>query len=137
VGKVKSLQGADDELEALARQVLDCAYHLYRDVGPGLLESVYETVLAVRLAKLGIQAERQQPIPVTIDGIAFGDGFRADLLVEKRLLIEIKSVERLSNVHRKQLQTYLRLMQLPFGFLFNFGGETFKGNAHRIDNKHL
>jgi GxxExxY protein len=131
------LEGGNDELEALARRVLDCAYHLYRDVGPGLLESVYETVFAVRLSKLGLSAERQKPIPVMIDGIAFGDGFRADLFVEQRLLIEIKSLEKLSSVHRKQVQTYLRLMHLPFGFLINFGGPTFKGNAHRIINNHL
>lgn len=127
----------EDDLEDLARRVLDCAYHLYRDIGPGLLESVYETMLAVRLSKLGIASERQKPIPILIDCVAFGDGFRADLLVEGRLLIEIKSVEKLSGVHRKQVQTYLRLMKLPFGFLLNFGGETFKGNAHRIPNKHL
>ena len=129
------MEGGNAELEALARQVLDCAYHLYRDLGPGLLESVYETVLAVRLSKMGITAERQKPIPIFIDDIAFGDGFRADLLVEQRMLIEIKSVERIAAVHRKQVQTYLRLMNLPFGFLINFGGETFKNNAHRIENK--
>lgn len=83
------------DIEALASRVVDCAYHLHRQVGPGLLESVYETVLAKRISDIGLQVARQKPIPIQIDGIAFGDAFRADLLVEGKLLVEIKSTEKI------------------------------------------
>ena len=88
-----------DELEALVTAVIDCAFHIHHDVGPGLLESVYETVLAKRLSALGFKVEKQKPIAIEIDGIAFGDAFRADLIVNGILLLEIKSVENLAPVH--------------------------------------
>jgi GxxExxY protein len=124
------------DIEELIKQVVDCAYHLYREVGPGLLESVYETVLAKRLSDLGLRVERQKPIAIEIDGIAFGDAFRADLLIEGKLLLEIKSVERLVPLHVKQLLTYLRLMNLPLGLVINFGGDLFKDNVKRVTNSH-
>ena len=125
-----------DELETLVTAVIDCAFHLHRDVGPGLLESVYETVLAKRLSALGFKVEKQKPIAIEIDGIAFGDAFRADLIVNGILLLEIKSVENLAPVHIKQVLTYLRLMNQPLGLLINFGGERFSGSVKRITNNH-
>lgn len=126
-----------DDIERLIATVVDCGYRLHREVGPGLLESVYETVLAKRLTDVGLQVERQKQIAIKIDGIAFGDAFRADLLIENRLLIEIKSVERLVPLHVKQLLTYLRLMNLPLGLVVNFGGELFKDNIRRVTNNHI
>ena len=125
-----------DELEDLITAVIDCAFHLHRDVGPGLLESVYETVLAKRLSALGFKVEKQKPIAIEIDGIAFGDAFRADLVVNDVLLLEIKSVENLAPVHIKQVLTYLRLMNQPLGLLINFGGDRFSGSVKRITNNH-
>jgi GxxExxY protein len=124
------------DIERLISTVVDCGYHLHRNVGPGLLESVYETVLAKRLSDLGLLVERQKSIAIEIDGIAFGDAFRADLLIEQKLLIEIKSVERLVPLHTKQLLTYLRLMNLPLGLIINFGGDLFKDNVKRVTNNH-
>ena len=125
-----------DELETLVTAVIDCAFHLHRDVGPGLLESVYETVLAKRLSALGFKVEKQKPIAIEIDGIAFGDAFRADLIVNGILLLEIKSVENLAPVHIKQVLTYLRLINQPLGLLINFGGDRFSGSVKRITNNH-
>ena len=120
----------------LITAVIDCAFHLHRDVGPGLLESVYETVLAKRLSALGFKVEKQKPIAIDIDGIAFGDAFRADLIVNGILLLEIKSVENLAPVHIKQVLTYLRLMNQPLGLLINFGSDRFSGSVKRITNNH-
>ena len=114
--------------------VVDCAFHLHRELGPGLLESVYEVVLAKRLEKEGLNVERQKPVPIIVDGIKFNEGFRADLLINGSLLIELKSVETLLPVHSKQLLTYLRLFNLPIGLLLNFGGATFKEGVKRILN---
>ena len=125
-----------DELEDFVTAVIDCAFHLHRDVGPGLLESVYETVLAKRLSALGFSVEKQKAIAIEIDGIAFGDAFRADLLINGVLLLEIKSVENLAPVHIKQVLTYLRLMNQPLGLLINFGGDRFSGSVKRITNNH-
>lgn len=123
-----------DDFEALIDKVVDCGFHLHRQVGPGLLESVYEAVFEKRLTEMGLFVERQKPIPVEIDGIAFGDAFRADLLIERRLLIELKSVEKLTSLHVKQTITYLRLLNLPKGLLINFGGETYAQNIKPIFN---
>lgn len=123
--------------EEIARIVIDCGLRLHREVGPGLLESVYETVLANRLMKAALKVDRQKPIQIRIDEITFPDAFRADLLVEDILLIEIKSVERIAPVHHKQTLTYLRLMNLPLGLLINFGGETFREGVSRVMNNHV
>ena len=126
-----------NDIEKLASIAVDCGYHLHRDVGPGLLESVYEMVLANRLMQQGLSVQRQVPIAVEIDGIKFADGFRADILVENRLLIEIKSAEKLSNAHIKQTMTYLRFLNQPLGLLINFGGVTFREGIKRIMNNHM
>ena len=124
-------------LEDLASVVVDCGYRLHRDLGPGLLESAYEAIMADQLVRRGVRVERQKPIPIRYDGLALAEGFRADLLLEGRLLVEFKSVERLSPLHSKQVLTYLRLLDLPLGLLVNFGGATFKEGVRRIANGDL
>ena len=120
--------------EEVSNIVVDCAFHLHEELGPGLLESVYEVVLAKRLEKAGLNVERQKAVPIIIDGLKFNEGFRADLLIEESLLIELKSVENLLPVHSKQLLTYLRLLNLQIGFIINFGAETFKQGIKRVVN---
>lgn len=101
------------EIEELATVAVDCGFKVPEGLGPGLLESVYEVVLAHSLVRRGLVVERQKPIPIRFDNILIDEGFRADLLVEGRLLVELKSVERIAPVHGKQVLTYLRLMDLP------------------------
>lgn len=123
-------------VEELSAAVVDAAFHLHKDLGPGLLESVYEVVLAKLLEQRGLSVERQKPIPIHYAGLRFDEGFRADLIVEGSLLIELKSVENLAAVHGKQVLTYLRLLDLPLGLLINFGSATFKDGVKRIVNNH-
>jgi len=105
----------------IAARVMDSAFHIHRELGPGLLESVYEVILARQLTEAGLYLERQVSMPVTFQEAVFDEGFRADLIVEKKVLIELKSVEKLQPVHSKQLLTYLRLTGLRLGLLINFG----------------
>lgn len=127
---------ASYNIEELSAIVVDAAFHLHKELGPGLLESVYEAVLAKLLQQRGLIVVRQKPIPVEFAGLTFDEGFRADLVVEDKLVIELKSVEHLAPVHGKQLLTYLRLMKLPLGLLINFGAATFKEDIHRVVNNH-
>ncbi|KQN71906.1 Fe3+ hydroxamate ABC transporter substrate-binding protein [Sphingomonas sp. Leaf67] len=120
--------------EDICRDIVDVALRLHRELGPGLLESVYEMLLAGRLAAMGYDVVRQHPVDVMFDGIRFEAAFRIDLIVDGSILVEIKSVERLSAVHAKQLLTYLRLTKQPIGLLLNFGGETLKEGLRRIVN---
>jgi GxxExxY protein len=122
------------DLEKLTALAIDCGYRIHRDLGPGLLESVYETLLAAKLTRSGVLVERQKPVDFEYEGIRLGEGFRADLLVERRLIIEVKSLERLAAVHSRQLLTYLRLLELPLGLLMNFGGGTFREGLRRVIN---
>jgi len=122
------------ELEAISGDVIDVALKLHRELGPGLLETVYEMILAGRLEQMGYLVARQRAIDITFDGLHFPAAFRIDLLVDDRLLVEIKSVERLNPAHGKQLLTYLRLTQQPVGLLINFGSETLKEGLKRIVN---
>ena len=122
------------EIERLATIAVDCGFGVHRALGPGLLESVYEAVLAYNLARRGLMVERQKPVPIRLEGVSLDEGFRADLLVEGALLIELKSVERTVPVHGKQVLTYLRLMDLPLGLLMNFGAATFKEGIKRVAN---
>jgi GxxExxY protein len=122
------------EIERLATDAIDCGFRIHKELGPGLLESVYETVLAIGLSNSGLRVERQKPISINFDGIAIPDAFRADLVVEGRLIIEIKSLERFAPVHSKQLLTYIRLMEQPLGLLMNFGCETFREGLKRVVN---
>jgi len=121
------------ELAAIA---VDCGLRIHRDLGPGLLESIDETVLAASLSKAGLSVARQMPLSFVFDDMPFSDVCRIDLLVDNRLIIEVKSVETLAKVHGKQLLTYLRLAQQPLGLLMNFGGATFKEGPRCIDNEH-
>jgi iron complex transport system substrate-binding protein len=123
-----------DDVELLARQVIDCGFHIHKELGPGLLESVYETVMAAALAESGLLVERQKSIPIQYRNLTIADAFRADLVVNQRLIIEVKSIERCAPVHAKQLLTYLRLTEQPLGLLMNFGCETFRDGLRRVVN---
>jgi GxxExxY protein len=122
------------DIEKLARTAIDCGFKIHKRLGPGLLESVYETILAASLSKAGLHVEKQKPIPIVFDDLDFTDAFRADLILEEKLIIEIKSVERIAPVHAKQLLTYVRLMEQPLGLLMNFGCETFREGVKRVVN---
>jgi GxxExxY protein len=122
------------ELDEITGVIVDAALKVHQGLGPGLLESVYESVLTAVLEKRGLIVERQKPIAFVYDGICFDEGFRVDLLVDGRVVVELKSVEKLANVHSKQLLTYIRLMNLPVGLLINFGASTLKEGLHRIVN---
>jgi GxxExxY protein len=126
----------DDSIERLASVAIDCAMAVHVDLGPGLLETVYETILAKRISDRGYKVQRQLGIRIYSDGFVFPEGFRADILVDERLLIEVKSVERLVPVHTRQVLTYLRMMNLPLGLLMNFGGITFKEGLKRVANNY-
>lgn len=120
--------------EELSKIVVDCAYRMHVDIGPGLLESVYEAVFEKLLLEKELRVVRQKAIPIQLMGITVNEGFRADLIVEDLLLIELKSVEKLNPVHAKQVLTYLRLLNLPLGLLINFGAVTLKEGCQRIVN---
>ena len=122
------------DIEVISGDVVDLALRLHRKLGPGLLESVYETVLAGKLERLGYSVARQKAVSIEFEGLHFEGAFRIDLLVDERLIVEIKSVERLNGAHAKQLLTYLRLTKQPVGLLINFGGETLKEGLRRIVN---
>ena len=121
-------------IEHLARSAIDCGLEIHRDLGPGLLESAYEALLAHALVERGLRVERQKPVALEYKNVRLDDVFRADLIVEGELLIELKSLEQLSAVHSKQVLTYLRLLNLPLGLLMSFGAATFKGGVHRVLN---
>jgi GxxExxY protein len=125
------------DLEELARIAVDCGFHIHKGLGPGLLESVYEALLADALARRGLSIERQKPLPISFEGDQLNEGYRVDVLVEERLIIEIQSVERIVPVHGKQLLTYLRLAEQPLGLLKNFGAETFKEGVRRVANNYV
>jgi len=118
----------------IAEVVIDACFVVHNTLGPGLLESVYETALAHELQQRGLKIVRQQPVPVTYGGIILEDAFRADLVVEDKIIIELKSVEQVAPVHKKQLLTYLRLSGKKLGFLVNFGTNLIKDGITRIAN---
>ena len=111
----------DQPEERVGRAVVDAAVQVHRELGPGLLESVYEAVLAHELSERGLRVERQVPVAFEWRGMRFNEGFRADIIVDGCVLLELKSVERLHNAHRKQVLTYLRLTGMRLGYLINFG----------------
>ena len=123
-------------IEDIAKIAVDCGFKLHKELGPGLLESVYEILLAEALRERGVIAERQVPVPIRYKGVVVDNAFRLDLLVERSLVIELKSTEGDSALYPKQLLTYLRLMDLPLGLLMNFGQETFKQGVQRVANNH-
>jgi GxxExxY protein len=126
-----------EDLEGLARIAVDCGYKLHEGLGPGLLESVYEACLGSSLRSRGLFVERQKIVPIRYGDVVLDEAFRADIVIERRLLIELKSVENFAPVHAKQVLTYLRLMDLELGLLMNFGAATFKDGVRRIANNYF
>jgi GxxExxY protein len=122
------------ELDEITGGIIDAAISLHRAIGPGLLESVYETILARDLERRGFRAARQVGVSFDYEGMRFENAFRVDLLVAECVVVEIKSVEKPAPVHPKQVLTYLRLLKLPVGLLINFGEPTLKQGLHRIVN---
>lgn len=118
----------------LSKIIVDVSYKIHTKLGPGLLESVYEAVLYYELTKKGLQVERQKPIPVIWEDVYLDIGFRSDLIVENKVIIEIKSVAEISNVHPKQLLTYLKITDLKLGLLINFNESLIKNGIKRIVN---
>ncbi len=125
---------ANSSINDLTSLVIEECIRIHRELGPGLLESVYETVLAGALVHRGLKVDRQVPVEIRYDGMIFPAAFRVDLRVEDILILEIKSVERLANLHAKQLLTYLRLTGSPLGLLLNFSCETMKEGIRRVAN---
>jgi GxxExxY protein len=118
----------------IARIIVDACFHIHTRLGPGLLESVYEGILEFELRKRGLLVDRQAPISVIYDGLKFDEGFQADLIVNSLVIIELKSVEKLAPVHRKQVLTYLKLTGLKLGLLINFGAPVIKDGIIRLVN---
>lgn len=123
-------------IDAISGDVLDVSIRLHRQLGSGLLESVYEIVLAGKLTELGYSVDRPKPIDIEFEGTHFPAAFRIDLLVDDQVLIELKSVEQLNSAHAKQLLTYLRLTKQPLGLLINFGGATLVEGFKRLVNNY-
>jgi len=124
------------EIDEITGIIVDAAFRVHSGLGPGLLESVYEAVLARDLERQGLRVETQWPVTFEFDGMVFEDGFRVDLLVEGVVAVELKSVEQTIPIHGKQLLTYLRLMKLNVGLLINFGAPTLKEGLKRIVNNY-
>lgn len=118
----------------IAKEIVDAAIKVHRILGPGLLEKVYEAVLAQELNKRGLPTQRQVPIPIEVEGLTFDEGFRADLLVCNLVIVELKSVESVHSIHKKQTLTYLRLSKKRLGLLINFGEYLVKDGITRIVN---
>jgi GxxExxY protein len=114
--------------------IIETCISIHRELGPGLLESVYETILFHALNKKGLKTERQVPIPIIFENLEFPEGFRADLIVENKVIIELKSVEKICNIHKKQLLTYLKLSHIKLGYLINFNEVLLKSGITRIIN---
>lgn len=121
----------------IAKQVLDAAFVVHSKLGPGLIESVYEVTLAHELRKKKLTVERQKPMPIVYDGLRFDEAFRSDVVINGRLIVELKSVENLTSLHAKQLLTQLRLSGLKLGLLINFGETHLKNGIRRIINGQL
>ena len=118
----------------IGTMVVESAVYLHQKLGPGLLETVYETVLANLLEKRGLKVERQVPVPIEFEGIKFEEGFRADIIINDKVILELKSVEKLNPAHKKQLLTYLRLTGMKLGYLLNFGEALMKHGISRTIN---
>ena len=125
-----------EEIEDLARIAVDCGFQLHRDVGPGLLESVYQALMFASLRERGLEVASQVEVPIRFKGVVVDNAFKADLIGEGALLIELKSTEKVSLVHTKQVLTYLRLLKMPLGLLMNFGQPMFKDGLQRVVNNH-
>jgi iron complex transport system substrate-binding protein len=122
------------EIDEVTAVIIDTSIQIHKGLGPGLLESVYEAILFVKLTEKGLTVKRQYPVDFMYEGIVFTEGFRVDLLVEDKVIIELKSIEKTAPVHYKQLLTYLRLLNLEVGLLMNFGEPVLKNGIRRIVN---
>ena len=131
--KILSQQETLSENE-IGRIIVDCAVRLHRELGPGLLESVYEALLTHLLQEAGLGVERQVPVPIRFRAIQFKEGFRADMIVAHKVIIALKSIEKVSNAHKKQILTYLKLTDKRLGYLLNFGAALMKDGISRILN---
>ncbi len=118
----------------ISKEIVDAAYKIHNKLGPGLLESVYEIILAHELRSRGLRVQRQIPVPIAWEDIQFEEGYRLDLVVENKVLVEIKSVDCVEPVHKKQLLTYLRLMDKRLGLLINFNEELIRNGIKRVVN---
>ncbi len=118
----------------ISKIVVDSALTVHRELGPGLLETVYEVKLAHELKQRGLNAQRQVPVPINYRGFMFDEAFRADIVVDDKVILELKSVERVIDAHKKQVQTYLRLKGCKLGFLLNFGEALMKRGITRVVN---
>ena len=118
----------------ISQIIVDTAFQIHKRLGPGLLESVYEVILTHALDRRGLKVARQVPVPIVFDGIKYDEGFRADLIVEDKVIVELKSVEKIAPVHKKQLLTYLRLADKRLGLLINFGLELIRDGISRVVN---
>src|SRR5262245_8141912 len=118
----------------IGKIILDSAFAVHRELGPGLLESVYEVVLAAELLQRGLSVKRQVPVTIRYKGMTFDEAFRGDLVVTEKLIVQLKAVERVSEAHKKQVQTYLRLTGCKLGFLLNFGEALLKRGITRVVN---
>jgi len=112
--------------------VIDAGYHLHKEIGPGLLESVYEAVLATRLERLGLKVVRQMPVHVKIDDMDFANAYRVDLFVNDWLVVELKALENLSGIHIRQTRTYVKLLNQPMGLVLNFGSAMYQHGVRRV-----
>jgi len=128
------MEGFPTEEDQIARSILDHSFQIHTELGPGLLESVYEKVLAHRLGLAGWKVMTQVPVPITIDGLELPEGFRADLIVNEKVIVELKSTEESKKLFAKQLLTYLRLSKLKLGLLINFGASHLKDGIERVVN---
>ena len=124
-----------DDLNSLTGEIIDASYRIHSDLGPGLFESVYESILFHELKQRGLEVERQKAVPIIYNGRHYDEGFRADLIVNDCIIVELKSVEKVSPAHKKQLLTYLKLTDKRVGLLINFGENLIKNGIHRIVNK--
>jgi GxxExxY protein len=123
-----------DDLNAISGQIVDAAIAVHSELGPGLLESVYEIALAYELRQRGFDVERQIPVPVQYRGIRFDEGYQLDLVVNALVIVEVKSIEAVTAIHRKQILTYLRLTNRPLGLILNFNVNLMKDGISRIAN---
>jgi GxxExxY protein len=131
------MMNADDSIHEnpISKEIVDAAFQIHSKLGPGLLESVYEVILAHELKKRGFRVDRQLPIPIIWDDIRFEEGYRYDILVHDKVLVEVKSIETVAPVHKKQVLTYLRLMNKRLGLLINFNEEVIRTGISRIVNE--
>ena len=125
------------ELDEITGEIVDAAMRVHMRLGPGLLESVYEAVLARELERRGLKVERQTRVVFEFDGMQFDEGLRIDLFVDDIVVVELKSIETIAPVHPKQVLTYLRQLKVPVGLLLNFGATTMKEGLHRIVNNYV